>query len=414
MILRARIVLPMRGQAIRDGIIEVAGSRIIRVGKWGDLGASDRRQAVDLGENALLPGLVNAHCHLDYTNMAGQFPPPKVFTDWLRLITTAKSHWTIEDYADSWANGAQMLLRTGATTVADIEAVPELLPRMWRETPLRLFSFLEMIALTNRRKPEAVLRESVEKIQALRGTRFTMGLSPHAPYTTLPELLRLNARIARKRRWRITTHLAESALEYEMFRRAKGEMFSWLRRSGRDMSDCGKVSPTQHLDRCGLLAPNLLAAHANYLAPGDAALLAKRKVSIVHCPRSHSYFRHGSFPLRRLARAGVNLCLGTDSLASVYKARRHTIELNMFEEMRALAAREPTLPARDILRMATLNGALALGLQGRVGELSPGAFADIIAVPFAGKLAEAYDTLLQHAGDVTASLIHGKWAIPPE
>lgn len=413
-ILRARIVLPIRGPALRDGAIQIAGRRIVRVGKWREFSPADHKSALDLGDMALLPGLVNAHCHLDYTNLAGQLPPPKVFTDWLKLIITAKNSWKLEDYADSWRNGAQMLLRTGTTTVADIEAVPELLPAMWRATPLRVFSFLEMIGLTARRPPQAVLQQAVDKIDSLNGTRFRMGISPHAPYTTIPELLRLNAAVARRRRWRITTHLAESALEYDMFVHGRGEMFQWLRHSGRDMADCGRGSPVQHLERCGLLRENLLAAHANYLAATDPALLAKRGVSVVHCPRSHSYFRHDSFPLRRLARAKVNLCLGTDSLASVFKARRHTIELNMFEEMRALAAREPTLAAQDILRMATLNGARALGLLGRVGELSPNAFADIIAIPFDEKLSEVYDTLLQHSGDVAASMINGKWVIPPE
>ena len=94
-------------------------------------------------------------------------------------------------------------------------------------------------------------------------------------------------------------------------------------------------------------------------------MLAKRNVHVVHCPRCHSYFRHDPFPLRRLARAGVNVCLGTDSLASVYKPRRQSVELNLFEEMRALAKNEPSLSARKIVRMATLNGAPPWAWAGR-------------------------------------------------
>src|SRR5439155_12184725 len=234
------------------------------------------------------------------------------------------------DYAQSWLNGAKMLVRTGTTTVADIEAVPELLPEVWQTTPLRVFSFLEMTGITSRRQPRAILRETVARVAALGASRCRAALSPHAPYSTVPELLRLSAATARRRRWRLATHVAESAQEFDMFARGRGEMFDWLRRSQRDMSDCGLGSPVEHLARCGALSRNLLAVHVNYLGAQDAALLAKAKVSVVHCPRSHAYFGHDPFPRRRLAKAGVNLCLGTDSLATVYKIRRQTVELNLF------------------------------------------------------------------------------------
>jgi cytosine/adenosine deaminase-related metal-dependent hydrolase len=345
--------------------------------------------------------------------MAGQLAPPKLFTDWLKLITTAKADWSYSDYAESWVNGARMLVRTGTTTVADIEAVLELLPEVWEATPLRVLSFLEMLGITNRRAPRAILAEAVERIDSLTHPRCVARLSPHAPYSTLPELLRLSSETARRRRWRITTHVSESAFEFEMFAQAKGVMFDWLQRSRRDMSDCGLGSPVEHLDLCGLLGENLLAVHGNYLTPKDISLLGRRKVSLAHCPRSHAYFRHEAFPFRPLTRARVNICLGTDSLASVFQRRRQTVQLNMFEEMRAFAADQPSVSARKILEMATLNGARALGLRGAVGQLSKDAFADLIAIPFTGKTRRIYSAILQHKGDVAASMIDGQWAVPP-
>jgi len=127
LLFRARVVLPVSQPPIREGAVLVSGERIAAVGRWRDLSAHNRRQTIDLGEAVLMPGLVNAHCHLDYTDMAGQFPPPKVFSDWLKLITETKAGWSYSDYAQSWLNGARMLVRTGTTSVADIEAVPELL-----------------------------------------------------------------------------------------------------------------------------------------------------------------------------------------------------------------------------------------------------------------------------------------------
>ena len=413
MILRARVVVPVSQPPIENGALIVSRNRIRAVGSWKDLQPCATGKMVDLGEVILLPGLVNAHCHLDYTDMAGSLPPPKTFTDWIHLMISAKAQWGYAEYARSWLNGARMLLQTGTTTVADIEVVPDLLPEVWDATPLRVFSFLEMTGIRARREPRAVLREAVEKIGSLAHPRCRAWLSPHAPYSTLPELLRLGAREAREKRLRIAMHVAESAHEFEMFARARGAMFTWLKRNERDMSDCGLGSPVQHLARNGMLGKNLLAVHANYLGPKDAALLAARKVSVVHCPRSHFYFKHRPFPLGRLLKAGVNVCLGTDSLATVYKTQREKLELNLFEEMRAFAARHPGLSPKKILPMATVNGARALGLTRRIGELSKNALADLIAIPFDGKRADAIAAAIHFSGHVRASMIGGQWAIAP-
>ncbi len=412
LLLRARIVAPVSRPPIHDGAVVVSGERIVAVGPSRDLAPRFSGKTLDLGEVVLLPGLINAHCHLDYTHMAGQFPPPQRFTDWIKLITSTKAEWAYSEFAASWLAGAKMLLRTGTTTAGDIENVPELLPEVWQATPLRVVSFLEMTGIRSRRAPKEILQEAARCIDALPAGRCRAGLSPHAPYSTMPELVRLSAQRARRRKWPVAIHLAESAQEFEMFMDGKGEMFDWLRRSQRDMSDCGKWSPVQHLERCGALGDNLLAIHVNYLAEKDAALLARRRVNIVHCPRSHSYFRHDPFPLRALSRPGINLCLGTDSLASVLKMRRETIELNLFEETRAFADNHPNVAPKRILQMVTINAAQALGLKGQAGELSPKAFADLIAVPFTGKTAQVYDAVLHHAGKVAVSMIDGQWAIP--
>ncbi|MGB7767323.1 MAG: amidohydrolase family protein [Verrucomicrobiia bacterium] len=413
MILRARTILPVSRPPIENGAVLVAGNRIHVVGLWPDLKSETGAEIFDLGEVVLLPGLVNAHCHLDYTDMAGELPPPRTFTDWIPLITAAKTAWSYSDYARSWLRGAHMLLRNGTTTVADIEAMPDLLPDVWDATPLRVFSFLEMTGIRARRNPGEILEESVGKIDSLSHARCSASLSPHAPYSTLPQLLRNSARVARKRRWPLCTHVAESEDEFEMFVRARGGMFDWLQRNQRDNSDCGHGSPVEHLARNKVLGKNLIAVHANVLAHGDAALLGKHRVNVVHCPRSHAYFRHPPFLRERLANAGANLCLGTDSLATVLKVGKPKPELNLFEEMRALAASDRTISPAEIIQMATINGARALGMGGQIGELSPEAFADLVAIPFPGGPEDVFESLLDHTGPVSASMIDGRWVIPP-
>jgi aminodeoxyfutalosine deaminase len=414
-ILRARTILPVSGPPITDGAIVVSLRRIRAVARWRNLRRHLSGKASDLGDVLLLPGLVNAHCHLDYTHMAGLIPPMRSFTNWIRSITALKSEWNDTEFADSWRDGAQMLLQSGTTTVADVEALPGLLPAAWKDTPLRVLSFFEMIGIRRHRKARSILAETMAHIRALGETETSgrVGLSPHAPYSTTPALLRLGNQTARRHNWRLVTHIAESADEFEMYTQAQGDLCDWLRRNTRDMSDCGHGSPVEHLDRIGYLSPRLIAIHVNHLAPGDAARLSRRRVHVVHCPRSHHYFDHPPFPYSTLARAGVPISLGTDSLATVRTYHRQPVSLSLFDEMGLFAALHPDVPASTIVRMVTLRPARALGFQGRIGELTPGASADLIAIPFHGKPAEAWTAAVQHTGCVAASMIAGRWALPP-
>jgi len=412
MILRARTIVPVTAPPIENGAVLISANRIRGVGTWNDLKSRPHSKVVDLGDSIVLPGLVNAHCHLDYTDMGGQLSPPKTFTEWIPKIIAGKAAWSYSEFAHSWLHGAHMLLRTGTTTVADIEMIPDLLQEAWDSTPLRVFSFLEMTGIRARRSPKDIVNEAVGTIDSLSHSRCRAFLSPHAPYSTVPELLRLTAEVSRKRKWRVATHIAESVDEFEMFMHARGPMFRWMQKNERNNADCGIGSPVEHYARHRLLNENVLAIHVNVLARGDAALLGRRRVNVVHCPRSHDYFKHPRFLRDRLANAGANICLGTDSLATMRKVGRHKLELNMFEEMQMLLDNDETVSAAEIVRMATVNGARALGMTGEIGEIAESTFADIIAIP-TDKNFDPYETIVSHTGPVSASMIDGRWAVPP-
>ncbi len=406
--LRARIVVPVARPTIEDGVVCLEGERIAWVGRHADLPAQFAGPEHDLGEVILLPGLINAHCHLDYTDMAGQLTPPRHFVDWIKAIVALKSSWSTEEFAKSWRSGAEMLLRTGTTTVADIEAVPGILPTAWEATPLRVHSFRELLGIRSSSSAAELVSHAASSLAALPGADHRVGLSPHATYTTSHELLDLAAQEAWRRRWRLTTHVSESEEEFEMFMYRHGPMFDWLK-GQRDMTDCGRGSPIQHLERAGYLNENLIAVHVNYLWRHDAGILGRGQVSVVHCPRSHDFFRHLRFPRQELESAGVNICLGTDSLASVRIERGAKPELNLFEEMRAFLGRSPDVAPDAVLRMATMNGARALGRAGELGELTPGAMADLITIPHRGSSANAVEAAVQHQGEVSSSMIDGRW-----
>lgn len=408
MVLRARFIAPLTGPPIENGAVWIESGRVRHVGPWDESQSRGSNLAVDLGEVVLLPGLVNAHCHLDYTNMAGLIAPPRYFPDWIKALLALKAHWSFTDYARSWINGARMLARSGVTVVGDIEAVPELLPDAWNASAPRVCSFFEMTGVASGRPPSEILGEALGHIARLPRTESRFGaLSPHAPYSTNPELLRLSAESARDRELLLATHVGESEAEFAMFQDASGPLYDWLKKQ-RDMSDCGLGTPVAALRRAGLLGPNFLAVHANYLGPGDAALLAEAGAHVVHCPRSHDYFSHRAFPFEEMAAAGVNICLGTDSLVSVRRAPGEPLELDMFAEMRQFRRARPGVAPETILRMATVNGARALGLQGLAGELSPGSFADVIAVPFGGDAADLFESVIHARSPVSFAMVSGE------
>jgi aminodeoxyfutalosine deaminase len=409
MLLRARTVLPISSPPIDDGAVLVRGERIASVGPFSELRQSQVGEVIDLGEAILLPGLINAHCHLDYTDMAGQLPVPRNFSDWIKAIVALKAEWSYTEFARSWLNGADMLLRSGTTTVVDIESVPELLPDVTKSTPLRVISCLELLAVRTKRSPRQLVDAAVQKLGSL--SSESAGLSPHAPYSTSPELLRAAASAARERGWLLTTHVAESADEFQMYLEACGAMYDWLKPQ-RDMSDCGNCSPVAQLARHEMLSSNFLAVHANYLATGDAELLARSGASVVHCPRSHAFFGHRTFPLEELERAGMNLCLGTDSMATMRKSGSEPMALNLFSEMRVLANASPALSPQRIVEMTTVNAAKAIQRSGEFGCLARGAAADVIALRN-GSAIDPYEAVLNHRSDVLASMVRGAWTISP-
>jgi cytosine/adenosine deaminase-related metal-dependent hydrolase len=331
--------------------------------------------------------------------MAGQIPPPKSFPDWVKTILSFKAHWSFSEFAESWLNGARMLLDTGTTTVVDIESVPELPPEVWKSTALRVSSLYEMTGVKSQRPAAEILREAREwmkDLPALPGKET--GLSPHALYSTTPELMQASAALIRQNQFLASTHLAESESEFQMFRDARGPFYDWLK-GQRSMSDCGRLSPIQLADSYGLLSERLLAVHVNYLAPGDVEILARAGTTVVHCPRSHDYFEHDPFPFGELSKGGVNICLGTDSLASSRKSGNQSPTLNLWDEMRLFAKNHPAVSPRQILEMTTTHAAKALGKEQEIGSLAPGRWADCVALTYEGRLQEPalYEELLYAA-----------------
>jgi len=374
MLYLADAVLPISSPPLVRGAVRVEGPEIIAVGPASDLPAQPGEEVVDLGASTLLPGFINAHCHLDFTRFRGIISPHQGFTEWIKTINALRRSFTTRDYIDSIAEGFAMLAQGGVTTVANIEAFPELLPHL-PVPPLRTWWFLELIDVRSRISGDETLMGALSFFEKHPEWLGGFGLSPHAPYTASVDLYRLARTCGEKYGMLSTTHIAESVEEHEMFSHARGPLHDFLGSLGRDNSDCGQGSALSHLVEHGVIGPNCIIAHLNYLQDYDYELVARSGASVVHCPKCHTYFGHAPFPLKALREYGVNVCIGTDSLAS-------NNLLDMRSEMREVQANHG-LSDREVLEMVLLNGARALGQTGKLGQISPGSLADLVAFPHA-------------------------------
>ncbi len=372
MLYRADMVLPMSTPPVPCGAVRVEGSHVLAVGPAAELTPQPGEEIVELGASTLLPGLINAHCHLDYTRFRGALESRHGFTEWIKNINGLRRSFTSQDYIEAIAEGFEMLAENGTTTVANIESFPELLPQL-PVPPLRTWWFLELIDVRARLDEGETLMGALSFFEKHPEWLGGFGLSPHAPYTASVDLYRLARTCGEKYGMLSTTHIAESVEEHEMFSHARGPLFEFLGGMGRDNSDCGHGSALSHLVEHGVIGGNCLIAHLNYLQDYDYDLVAQTGASVVHCPKCHTYFGHAPFPLKTLREHGVNICLGTDSLAS-------NTSLDMRAEMREVVQFHPVTD-REAVEMSTLNSARALGQAGKLGQISPGSVADLVAFP---------------------------------
>jgi cytosine/adenosine deaminase-related metal-dependent hydrolase len=410
MIIRARIVVTMDRAPIENGAVAVSGNRIVDVGRFDDIKTRNAGNTVDLGEQALLPGLINAHCHLDYTCLRGKISPQKSFTDWIRAINAEKANLLPKDYVASINDGFAEAKRFGTTAIANLTAFPELISQV--QPPIRTWWVAELIDI----RAAARANELVDSVIESLGRGAPWGLAPHALFTASKDLFRRCEEIARREHILLTTHLAESREEMAMFRDGSGPLYEFIKSIGRPMNDCGSKTPLKlFLDLIGsggspnrpraieVNRPYLswIVAHLNELTERDFDLLERSnsKFQIVHCPGSHKYFGHSPFAFDRLRSLGFNVCLGTDSLAS-------NETLSLFDEMRAFQKEFPSVSAKEIFQMVTVNPARALRCENALGQIRPGSGADLIAVPCSGST-DIFEKILAFDAPVSWSMVNG-------
>jgi cytosine/adenosine deaminase-related metal-dependent hydrolase len=332
----------------------------------------------DLGHVVLMPGLVNAHTHLELSYLRDELPPASEFVNWIRDVIAARRQTVDLESSEVLAavDGAlDEAIFSGTALVGDISNTL-VTYRPLSRSPLAGLVFYELIAFTAS-NPEQVVEDAYRRIETLEpapGVRAS--LAAHGPHSVARAVLQAIRRAADRRPSApCSVHLAESPAEVDFLRTAEGPWRSLLEELGA--WDPGwvapGVSPVQYLDECGFLNARVLAVHGVQMSSADLARLARHDVTLVTCPRSNGHTGAGAPPLEAFYASGVRVAVGTDSLASAP-------DLSVFAELATMRALAPSIPASALLDSATRQGARALGFEAEYGSLEPGKRARLLAV----------------------------------
>ena len=371
---RAAWILPIAGLPVRRGWVLTRGGRVVSYGSADTpphAVSPETTQTLDLGDVVILPGLINAHTHLELSWMRNRIPPSDSMPAWASRLMALRRDQGI-DPAGPIAEAIREVRAAGTTLVGDVTntlAPYELLA----DSGLGGAIFKELLGFSAA-SPERMVAAAQSELNGLTPVAgLRPSIVPHAPYSVSAGLFREIARAAGDRP--MSVHIGESVDEMQFLRDGTGAWRELLGRLGawNDAWHAPGCGPVEYLDRLGLLTARLLAVHGTQLDDGELARLAAAGATLVTCPRSNRWTGAGTPSIERFYESGVRLAIGTDSLASVE-------DLNVFRELAEVRRLAPRVPARRLLESATIAGAEALGFAVDFGSIEAGKRADLIAV----------------------------------
>lgn len=403
-VLLAEWVAPMDGPVIRDAGVAFEGDRIVAVGRAPQLRAAHPDALIEnLGQSVILPGLVNAHTHLELSDCVCGPPPLGGFAQWLIGLITRTSldpgvmPATVKRAVEI---GVAQCLRFGVTSVGDISRQCHLTRPLLKAGPLRVVSYGEVQAMAQRRHLlEERLAIAVDATYV--GERLTVGLTPHAPYSVEPVGYGRCLQIARERGLPLATHLAETVAEEKFLSNHGGQLKELWDFLGRFDERVPRFAggPIRFAQSLGLLDYPTLLAHVNYCDDEELAILSAGRASVVYNPRTHAYFGHRPHRWREMLARGINVAVGTDSCAS-------SPDLNLADDLRLMHMLAPEVPAHELWRFTTINGARAIGQSEFVGSLGVSKFADLAIFP--AKSSDPLRAILEEVVDPSQVWIGGQ------
>lgn len=382
-LLTADWVAPMDRAPMRDAGVVFENGRIVEVGSAKPLRTThpDAR-VIELGDTVILPGLVNAHTHLELSlNSCGE-APGGTFVEWILGLQSKRAaavgREPQEMYSAAVEAGIAQCLRFGVTSIGDISQRAQITRAALRDGPLRCVSYGEVIGLARRvTRFRELLPLATDRSHESEWLRI--GISPHAPYTLDLPSFRETLQVARELKLPLATHLAETPHEREFLERQTGEfqqMWAILGQWSNDVQTF-PAGPIDFAAEIGLLEYPSLLAHVNYCDEREMELLANGNASVVYCPRTHKFFDHPPHRWREMLARGINVAVGTDSCAS-------SPDLNLVNDLRLLHQIAPDVPAEELWQMATIRGARAIEMADAVGSITARKAADFAVFSVSG------------------------------
>ncbi len=330
-------------------------------------------EVTEFADAVLTPLLVNAHTHLELTDFpswaaaAGETEDPESFVDWILHLIRVKRTLHKKDYVQAVANGIQRSIAAGTGAVGDVLS-QHASRKAYLGSTLRGALYLESLG-----QDPAIIGRYKQELRTVLAEEFVgqvrLGLSPHSPYTISADYLSDIYAKCRKQQLPCTTHLAESSAEVDFIENSCGDLASrFYPQIGWEylIPQATGQRPAEYLHQHGGLFPGNLLVHGVHLNTAEIELLATKQMHLALCPRSNARLKVGKAPVAELLAAGVSLCLGTDSMAS-------NDSLSVWDELAfAHSWFEGAVDAPTLLRMVTLGGAEALGIEGQMGSLTAG------------------------------------------
>lgn len=409
----ASYLLPINGKPIHDGMIVCDDDGcIVAVGEKKTLLKTYPDITVDdFPDHLMMPGLVNAHTHLDLLFFPNTGESPQFF-NWLVSGWDHRKKMTPADRRHCLEEGMQQLLRAGTTSVGDVGQYVGVVSQA-ANSPLRMVLFPEILTGgdTSIMENYESAFQQLEEIMGSSSSRLTGGIAPYAAYTLSKNLLKVLTQQSREMKIPLKIHVAESFQEMQFFYESTGEIaeklfpqMGWASQLPPEY----RKTPIQYLESIGFLEGKPTLVGCNHLSETDLQSIAKSGAKVIHSPRSNAYLKLGLPPLKKLLSLGIPVAIGTDGTSSLHS-------LSVWDEMRYMMDHYPEgerPEPLDLLKMATLHGARALGLEKSVGSLESGKMADLLLIrlPKESSLSDLPAWLVSHVTprEIAAVFIEGK------